>query len=416
MSCEVGPAGLATTRMPSSSVPVAIRPGLRVVSRRPPPLELADQALGLRKHQRPRLRQRQRHRRAGRPGVPSPAERAGQHGRIHAAVLGAHAEPRLGALVLEDDRDLAGLGLRQQVDQALGHLRRGAGRRVVGGQQLGPQQPPVQGRLQARQHQPEEVQLRVRLGAVEPPCAMSYSGAPAARSSLATRSVRAVVLGCWKLAVSMTTPAIRLAAIAPSAASSGTPRRGRSSVTISHVAGRVRIDPVERAEADVGLVMVDVDDGHAREQLGMLLEHRAHALEVAAVADDDQVVIQVRVRRLAEAAHLRQEEVGVRNRVCAHGRGPLAERLQRQRQPERRAERVRLRVAVADGHHRSRGGDRGDHLVPGPPQGPRRSARRRGRYAPQRPRRGGFPAAHCLGRSPRPPALAAAPSVPCAPR
>ena len=65
---------------------------------------------------------------------------------------------------------------------------------------------------------------------------MSASGAPAARSSLATRSVRGVALGCWNIAVSPTTPAIRSAAMAPSAASMGTPRRGSSSVTISQVA------------------------------------------------------------------------------------------------------------------------------------------------------------------------------------
>ena len=65
---------------------------------------------------------------------------------------------------------------------------------------------------------------------------MSDSGAPAARSSAATRSVRGVALGCANVAVSMTTPAISTDAISPSRAPMGTPRWGSSSVTISQVA------------------------------------------------------------------------------------------------------------------------------------------------------------------------------------
>ena len=60
--------------------------------------------------------------------------------------------------------------------------------------------------------------------------------------------------------------------MAPSAASMGTPRRGSSSVTISQVAAAVRVDPVDRAEAGVGAVMVDDQDGHPREQVGMVAQ------------------------------------------------------------------------------------------------------------------------------------------------
>ena len=65
---------------------------------------------------------------------------------------------------------------------------------------------------------------------------MSDSGAPASTSAAATASVRGVAFGCAKVAVSMTMPAIRSAARAPSSAVSGTPRRPASRATISHVA------------------------------------------------------------------------------------------------------------------------------------------------------------------------------------
>ena len=65
---------------------------------------------------------------------------------------------------------------------------------------------------------------------------MSDSGAPASTRAAETASVRGVVFGWAKVAVSMTMPAISCVASAPSPSSSGTPSRAASSVTISHVA------------------------------------------------------------------------------------------------------------------------------------------------------------------------------------
>ena len=65
---------------------------------------------------------------------------------------------------------------------------------------------------------------------------MSASGAPASTSAADTTRVRGVAFGWAKVAVSITMPAIRPAARAPSSASSGTPSRAARSVTISHVA------------------------------------------------------------------------------------------------------------------------------------------------------------------------------------
>ena len=131
---------------------------------------------------------------------------------------------------------------------------------------------------------------------------MSESGAPAASSSAATRSVRGVVLGCWKLAVSMTTPAIRSAAMLPVRGVEATPRRGSSSVVISHVAAAAGVDPVDGAEAGVRDVVVDVHDRHPAEQLGVVGQHAADALQLAAVADHDEVVVEVRIGGRAGSA------------------------------------------------------------------------------------------------------------------
>ena len=65
------------------------------------------------------------------------AERARQHGRVHAAGLGADADARVRrAGLLEQDGDLGGLGLRQEVDDPLGvraeRARRRVGRRRAG--------------------------------------------------------------------------------------------------------------------------------------------------------------------------------------------------------------------------------------------------------------------------------------------
>ena len=78
---------------------------------------------------------------------------------------------------------------------------------------------------------------------------MSDSGAPASTSAAETASVRGVAFGWAKVAVSITMPAISAVASAPPSASSGTPSRAASSVTISQVAAACRVDPVGVAVA-----------------------------------------------------------------------------------------------------------------------------------------------------------------------
>ena len=94
----------------------------------------------------------------------------------------------------------------------------------------------------------------------------------------------------------MTSPAIRLVASWPSAVSRGTPSRAASSVVHLARRGRRRVDPVHRPEARVGLVVVDVEDGHPPEELGVVTQERTDALQVPAVADDDEVVRHARAR------------------------------------------------------------------------------------------------------------------------
>ena len=109
-----------------------------------------------------------------------------------------------------------------------------------------------------------------------------------------------------------------------------------------------RVDPVDHAEAGIRHVVVDVDDGQPAEQLGVTLEHGTHARQVAAVADDDQVVIVIWIGVLAEALDLRHEGIHRRHRIAAQRRRAAAQLLHRQGHRQRRAQRVRLRVLVAD--------------------------------------------------------------------
>ncbi len=98
-------------------------------------------------------------------------------------------------------------------------------------------------------------------------------------------------------------------------------------------------------------MVVDVHDGHPPEQLGVIDQHPSHAFEVAAVADHDQVVVQVGVGRRPKALDAGHEVVHRRHGVRAHGRRPPTERFHDEGVRERRAERVGLWVLVADGQH-----------------------------------------------------------------
>ena len=163
-----------------------------------------------------------------------------------------------------------------------------------------------------------------------------------------------MVFECWKLAVSMTTPAIRFAAIAPSAAVERHAECRQQQGNHFARCRRGRVDPVDDAEAGVRHVMVDVDDRQPAEELRVLLEHGTDALELAAVTDHDEVVVDIGIRFPAHPRELGQEVVHGGHGIRAQ-RGRLGtQRFERQRDAERRAERVGLRVAVADGEHATR--------------------------------------------------------------
>ena len=95
--------------------------------------------------------------------------------------------------------------------------------------------------------------------------------------------------------------------------------------------------------------MVDVEYRHAAEQLAVRIEHGPDAFELAAVTDDEQVVVDRVVGRLAEAVHARHELVHGRHRVRAYRRRHSPTRLDEQADGERGAESVRLGIFVADG-------------------------------------------------------------------
>ena len=120
---------------------------------------------------------------------------------------------------------------------------------------------------------------------------MSDSGAPASTSAAETTSVRGVAFGWAKVAVSMTMPAIRSAASAPSSASSGDAEpageQRRPSRTSPRLPGR---SSRRRSARVVRGVVVDDDPRQPLEQLGMAGADLADPLERAAVGDDQQVV------------------------------------------------------------------------------------------------------------------------------
>ena len=298
--------------------------------------------------------------------MPAAAERAGQHGRVDAAVASPDADARGAVAVdfLEQDRRLGSLRLGQQVDQTLGLGRAGARRRSgrpapASTRRAGRRGPTPSGPGRARRAPAGVFGLeRYRRRAI------SLSGAPASRSAAATTSVRGVALGCWKLPVSMTTPAARAAASMPSPAVSGTPIRQASSVTISHVAELCGVHPVHRSEARVGDVVVDVEDRHPLEQLAVRLQDRARSARA-------------RRSRRRRAGRSRSTGSGSRRKRSMPGRNvvhrpasgprtrasPLPHPLRRAGDRQRGAERVRLGVLVADRQDAPRGAQPLDDLV-----------------------------------------------------
>ena len=127
--------------------------------------------------------------------------------------------------------------------------------------------------------------------------------------------------------------------------------------------GGTGVDPVARPPGVVGGVVVDDHPRQIAEQLRVPAGDRADALGRRAVGQDQQVVGDGGIRIRADALDVGHEGVDRRRLVGEHrGRAP-ADGLDQAAQRERRAERVRVRVLVADGEHLARASQASHHLI-----------------------------------------------------
>ena len=193
--------------------------------------------------------------------------------------------------------DLGALRLREQVDEALGHLDLGSGRRDVGVREHRPDDASVRRGFEAREHAAEEAQLRVRLGAIDAPRDERQVGAPAASSSLrhAQRARRRVGMLEVRRVDDEARPQVR---------GDGTiegsrcrrPGAGSRSATISHVAA-ASASTQSTAPKPVFETWWSMSTmGTRANSSACSVSTRADALELAAVADDDEVGVEVCAR------------------------------------------------------------------------------------------------------------------------
>ena len=97
--------------------------------------------------------------------------------------------------------------------------------------------------------------------------------------------------------------------------------------------------------------MVDDDPRQPLEQVRVTGADLADPLEGTAIGDDHEVVVGLGVRVQPEPLDAGHEVVQRRDRVGADRVGAATHRLDQLRHGERRAERVGIRVLVADGQH-----------------------------------------------------------------
>ena len=135
------------------------------------------------------------------------------------------------------------------------------------------------------------------------------------------------------------------AAIAPSAASRGTPSRPRGARPLARRRGG-GVDPVA-GPPSCSTRGGRRDPREALQQLGVALRQRAEPVQRAAIADDEQVVGRSRVGIEANAVHADQEVIERRHRIAADQRRASAVMLHDRGDPERRTERVGIGVLVA---------------------------------------------------------------------
>ena len=255
--------------------------------------------------------------------------------------------------LLEQERDFRGVGLGEQIDQALGLRGRGAGRQQVVVEQHRPHERAVGCRLQPVQHAPEQPQLGDRLGAVEAagqlaqlsPCLHERGGdAQGPRRRIGMGEGRGVGHDAGQ-------QRRRQRAVVDVQRHPGTCREQRH-----HLArGRVgRVDPVGRCLRLARDVMVDRHPGQAEQQVPVALEDAAGPLERPRVRDDQEVVGDRRIRVGPKRIHPRQHRVRRRWPVGAQGRDVGTAARGDPGDAERRAERVRVGVLVGDREDRPR--------------------------------------------------------------
>ncbi len=158
-------------------------------------------------------------------------------------------------------------------------------------------------------------------------------------------------------------PAVSAVASAPPAAVSGTPEADGEQRDHLARRGRLRLDPGEVARPVVAGVVVDREQRRRSEQRGVPLEDRPRPRQVAAVAQNDEVVGDARLGIGPDGLDPREERVEGGDAVAGgHGRpaAPLGDdRGDRERGPEG----VGVGVLVTHGEHGARAGQALDDRV-----------------------------------------------------
>ena len=174
---------------------------------------------------------------------------------------------------------------------------------------------------------------------------MPWTSTPASMSSAAITCARTPVFSYMNLPVSVTRPTYSASAIS----SAGSTPSAR--IEVPHDLGgarRVLDHVVDRAEARVVVVVVDVED------VRLLALERAHrvAVDVAAVQEDDRALVEVGGQRALQAVELEEAVlVGQRELVGGHVHDRvLAQREQDAVHGDERAEGVAVGVLVRDEH------------------------------------------------------------------
>src|SRR4051812_4970767 len=341
-SCDVLPAGLSTRTRPST---------LRT-------LQLGGDLLA---QERDELVVRELGREAGRAPVTAaaPPPRDGRH--VDAAVRRAQRDLLACAVAVHqlacERGDLRPLDRAEVVDDALGVALLRAGEAEVVAAEVGERDRVVVQALELRQRAAEQLELRVRHAFVQAP--VDVVDVDAGGDQLGRHHVRARAgVLVHELAGVRDEPDVqRLGDL-------DRRRDAQRRHEVPHDLGRARRvldDVVDRAEARVVVVMVDVED------VGVVALERLDrvAVDVAAVEEDDRALVEVVGRPALQPVEVEEAVlVGQRELVGGHEHDRvLAERAQDLVHPDERAERVAVGVLVREQDELRRRADLVEHLL-----------------------------------------------------